>query len=130
MKTFSFFRKIDNIRILLHGIDNKSIVYTTKVFKEMSASPFWKEKSNTIISNEECFIVAVIEMRELKYIASSRIEFEAVLSYSKVGSNAVLPLENVSISALDTMGENFDLLTSDECLYNIIFINSFVNATV
>ncbi|CAH4030489.1 unnamed protein product [Pieris brassicae] len=103
---------IENIHILFHGTDNKTITYTTKVFEE--SSTIWKEITNTMNSNQECYVVAVLDMRELKYGVFSKIEFEAVLSFTKLGSSYVLPLENVSISVMEIMGEDFELLMSNE----------------
>ncbi|XP_022125885.2 uncharacterized protein LOC111000662 [Pieris rapae] len=103
---------IENIHILFHGTDNKTITYTTKLYEE--SNKIWKEIPHTIKSNQECFVLAVLDMRELKYSVSSKIEFEAVLSFTKLGSSYVLPLENISISVMETMREDFELLMSNE----------------
>ncbi|CAK1551467.1 unnamed protein product [Leptosia nina] len=114
---------IDNIHILFHGLQKKSTEYTTKIYEETSYSPYWREKDfHSIKSNEECSIIGIIEMKELKY-SVSKIEFEAVLSYMKQGKSYVLPLDDVSISAIDTMGENFDILqSSEEDKYKVLAI--------
>ncbi|XP_045502048.1 uncharacterized protein LOC123699196 [Colias croceus] len=106
---------IENIHILLHGTSKLSISYTTKIFMPIKSSPFWQESGfHSIQNNEEHFIVGVIDLKELKYNICSKIEFEVALSYKKQGKSYLLPLENVLVSALDTMGKDYDVILDNK----------------
>ncbi|VVC97986.1 unnamed protein product [Leptidea sinapis] len=68
---------IDNVHILLHGKSKDSVTYTTKIFKEIPESPYWQEKnSHSLRSNEKCSVVAVVDLKELKYTITSKLEVE------------------------------------------------------
>ncbi|XP_050674410.1 uncharacterized protein LOC126971936 isoform X2 [Leptidea sinapis] len=105
---------IDNVHILLHGKSKDSVTYTTKIFKEIPESPYWQEKnSHSLRSNEKCSVVAVVDLKELKYTITSKLEVEGAISYTILDNKHILPLENISISTVETMGEQFDALVSD-----------------
>ncbi|KAI5635134.1 hypothetical protein NE865_12164 [Phthorimaea operculella] len=116
---------VENINVLLHS-SQAAIVYTTKVFDKISASPRWAEKtSNAITPNSEYnAIVAVIDLNELKYRITSKINLKGAISYKVDSKEYLLAFEEINLSATDTMHElYFDVLSrvldNDE-EYNII----------
>lgn len=58
-------------------------------------------------------MVAVIDLKELKYYVTSKIEFCGAICYKSKEKECLLPFENIVISALDTMGEKYDVLADD-----------------
>uniref|UniRef100_A0A2A4J5I0 Uncharacterized protein n=1 Tax=Heliothis virescens TaxID=7102 RepID=A0A2A4J5I0_HELVI len=122
---------LEDVHILIHsqtGIQENttknilhSIEYTTKIFEKTATSPFWEEKkTQTIRKNIDSAIVAVIDLEELKSSVISRIEFNAIVFYKKYGKEFLLPIEDVYLSSLDTMGEEFDVFSSEPMDSNIL----------
>ncbi|XP_038210966.1 uncharacterized protein LOC119831610 [Zerene cesonia] len=106
---------IENLHFLLHDTTKHAFCYTTKIFKPTTSPPFWEESGfHSIQNNDKHFIAGVVDLKELKYNISSKIEFEVVLSYKKQGKSYLLPLDNVVVSALNTMGKDCDVILDDE----------------
>ncbi|XP_026763149.2 uncharacterized protein LOC113521714 [Galleria mellonella] len=105
---------MEDVHILLHSTNKPSLVYSTKLFQKTNIEPFWIEsKLQTVECNKEYAIIAVIDIKEMKENVISSIEFSGVLVYKANRREYILPFEPVNISTLQTMGENFDVLSSD-----------------
>lgn len=103
-------RPLKEVCVLLHSDSKQSVEHNTKVFETISKPPHWKERDAEISSYNESTVVATVDLKELQFDAASRIEFEIALSYTKSGKIQIQPIESVSISPLDVMGENSDVL--------------------
>lgn len=57
-------------------------------------------------------VVAVIDQNELQYNVTSSIKFTGIISYKLKDKEHILPIENICISALDTVGEKIDVLSN------------------
>lgn len=109
-----YFRALENVQILLHGTEGESMEYTTKIFERVNTPPFWKEtQSQKLSPNVESALVVVIDMGELKDNATSKVEFNAVIIYKNKGYECILPVDAVTVSSIDTMGELFDVMCND-----------------
>ncbi|KAM3963345.1 uncharacterized protein ACR2FA_002714 [Aphomia sociella] len=105
---------IEDVHILLHSRNRSSLVYTTKIYEKERAEPFWIETDLQCLKTiEEYAVVGVIDIKELKENVTSRIDFNTALVYKKQGNEHLLPFQNVSVSALDTMGGQFDVLCAN-----------------
>ncbi|XP_046970104.1 uncharacterized protein LOC124537332 [Vanessa cardui] len=113
---------ITDISVLLHGTSKHSLDYTTKIFNQIPRPPYWKEIKSQIDSFNESTVVAVIDIKELKYNVMSRIDFDIVVSFTQEDKSFLLPLESVGISALDTMGPSFDVLSVGEEEHDILML--------
>nr|XP_021182169.2 uncharacterized protein LOC110370613 [Helicoverpa armigera] len=122
---------LEDVHMLIHGQTgiNKSssnnilhsIEYTTKIFQKTTTSPFWEERrSQTIKRNIDSAIVVTIDLEELKSSVVSRIEFNGIIFYKKNGKEFLLPIEDLYLSSLDTMGEEFDAFSSEPMDSNIL----------
>lgn len=100
------------MHILLESETCLSLTYTTKIFIHITESPFWSEQIQTIKPNVATAVVAVMNQNELQYNITSSIKFTGILSFKLNDKEKVLPIENVIISALDIMGEEFDVLSN------------------
>lgn len=78
----------------------------------MTESPFWCEQTQTLNPNMDTAVVAVIDQNELQYNVCSSIKFTGIISYKLKDKEQIIPMENIYISALDTMGEEFDVLSN------------------
>ncbi|KAJ8717875.1 hypothetical protein PYW07_005805 [Mythimna separata] len=104
---------LEDVHILLHGTTGQSIEYTTKLFEKIETSPFWEETGTQVLKyNKNSAIVTVIEENELRSNVVSKIEFNGVIFYKKNGKECLLPMEDVRLCSLDTMGAEFDVLSS------------------
>ncbi|XP_059060777.1 uncharacterized protein LOC131853763 [Achroia grisella] len=104
---------MENVHILLHSTSRPSLVYTTKLFERINYEPFWLESKMQIVkTNKEFAVVAVIDVKEIKDNDTSRIDISGAMVYKREGKEHILPFDCVSISALDAMGEQFDVLSS------------------
>lgn len=55
----------------------------------------------------------IIEFDELFNTSFSKVELDGVVAFKKNGKEYLVPFDQVVISSLDAMGENFDVLPSD-----------------
>lgn len=102
----------------------------TKVFEHISKSPHWKETDAQIAANNESTVAAVMDLEELQFEVGVT-EFEIAISFTKSGKNYMLPVENVSISPTEIMGDNFDAwCSSDTGKFSFCFELFFVNQLV
>ncbi|XP_034835209.1 uncharacterized protein [Maniola hyperantus] len=101
---------IKEVCVLLHSDLKQSVEHSTKVFETISKPPHWRETDAEISSYNKSTVVATVDLKELQFDVASRIEFEITLSYTKSGKIQIQPIESVSISPLDIMGENSDVL--------------------
>ncbi|XP_026492575.2 uncharacterized protein LOC113398179 [Vanessa tameamea] len=113
---------ITDINFLLHGTSKHSLDYMTKIFNQIPRPPYWKENKSQIDSFSESTVVAVVDLKELKYNITSRIDFDIVVTFTKEDKCFLLPLESVAISALDTMGPSFDILSVGEEEHEILML--------
>ncbi|XP_023948500.1 uncharacterized protein LOC112053336 [Bicyclus anynana] len=104
---------IKDVHILFHSDFKQSIEYRTRVFVNTTKSPFWKETDAVIASHNESMLAAVIDLDELQFDETSRINLDVALSFTKSNKTHLMTLESVSIRPLDMMGENFDILYSN-----------------
>lgn len=101
------------MHILIHGTTGQSIEYTTKLFEKTDESPFWEESGTQILKcNKNSAVVVVMDLEELKSNVVSRIEFNGVIFYKMNEKECLLPIEDVKLSSLDTMGMEFDVISS------------------
>ncbi|CAG9564042.1 unnamed protein product [Danaus chrysippus] len=107
---------LENVVVLLHGSNLPSIDYTTVLLKETSDAPYLKKIDSWIESNSEAIVIAVVDLDELKNNVLSRLDFDVVVSYKKNDEIYLLPFKSVSISAMDTMGEDIDILSHSESI--------------
>ncbi|CAH2089508.1 unnamed protein product [Euphydryas editha] len=105
---------ISDISVLLHGTNKQSLTYTTKIFNEIPVSPYWEEVNSQIGSNKFSTIVAVVDLKEIRNNTMSSIDFDTVVSFKREEKSYLLPLGTIGISALDIMGDNFDILSNEE----------------
>lgn len=113
MQNFKFCRPLEDVHILIHSTTGQSIEYVTKLFEKTEKSPFWEEtETQTLKPNKNSAVVVVIDWEELKSNVVSKIEFNGVIFYKKNGKECLLPIENVKLSSLDTMGSEFDVMSS------------------
>ncbi|KAJ8717228.1 hypothetical protein PYW08_005627 [Mythimna loreyi] len=104
---------LEEVHILLHGTTGQSVQYTTKLFEKIETLPFWEEKgTQTLKYNKNSAIVTVIDEDELRSNVVSKIEFNGVIFYKNNGKEFLLPMEDVKLCYLDTMGAEFDVLSS------------------
>lgn len=107
------YRVLEDMHILLHGTNEHSTEYTTKLFEKINSSPFWVEtQTQTLRCNIKTAIVVVIDLEELKSNVVSKIEFNGVIFYRFMGKECLLPIDDVKLSSLDTMAEEFDVISS------------------
>ncbi|CAB3228837.1 unnamed protein product [Arctia plantaginis] len=112
---------LENVQILIHGTTGKSIEYTTKIFEKMSTPPFWKEtQSQKLLCNVESALVVVVDLKELKDNIIRRIEWNEVIIYKNEEHECILPIDAVTLSSKDIMGEQFDVMCNDLSDINII----------
>ncbi|OWR45177.1 hypothetical protein KGM_207499 [Danaus plexippus plexippus] len=111
---------LENVVVLLQGTNLPSIDYTTILLKETSDAPHLKKIDSQIDSNSEVIVIAVVDLDELKYNVSSRLDFDVVVSYKRNDEIYLLPFKSVSISAMDTMGTDFDILACNEDYKSIV----------
>ncbi|XP_053614498.1 uncharacterized protein LOC128677576 isoform X2 [Plodia interpunctella] len=103
---------LEDVHILLHVKNKSSIVYRTRLFERLPSSPYWKERDSYTIEETEVAITAVVDLKEIKETVLSRVDFTGVLVYQRGGQEFLLPFDNTALSANDTMGEEFDVLSS------------------
>lgn len=99
--------------MLLHGASRPSIEYKSKLFIQIPTSPFWSETKSMLNSEDKCTLVTILDVDEVKNDTETRIDFDVVISLKLKGTNYLLPLDSVSISALDMMGEKFEMLADE-----------------
>lgn len=103
---------LEDVNIVLSS-SSTSISYITKLFEKTNTQPFWFEsQTQELKPTIETGIVAVINVDEFKNNILSDIEFKGMIIYKKENKDCLLPFEDVIISSLDTMGENFDVLAT------------------
>lgn len=105
---------LEDVNILLHGTTGLSIEYTTKIFEKITSPPIWKETDSQYLKpNRESALVVVLKVKEMKDNILSKVEFNGVIHLKKSGLECTLPIGDVNLSSLDTMGEQFDVLCTD-----------------
>lgn len=88
------------------------MTYETKLYEKIPTSPFWRKKdSQKIKHNTETAIAVTIGPKELQSNLTSKIQFNMVVFYKKRDKEFLKTIEDVVISALDTMGLQFDALS-------------------
>lgn len=96
---------------MLHGTNRQSMVYITKLFEKTKAAPFWEEKdTQSLLDDHNVAVVTVIDADEIAMNYLSKIEFNGVISYKRLGKENVMPFNHVVLTSVDTMGEGFDAL--------------------
>ncbi|KAJ0174153.1 hypothetical protein K1T71_010299 [Dendrolimus kikuchii] len=103
---------LKDVNILLRNT-SQSLVYSTKLFEKISKPPLWTESPTQKVKPDlETAVIGVINIEQLKNNILSRIEFKGTICCKKEGNDCFLPFNDVTISSLDTMGEDFDVLSS------------------
>ncbi|CAH0724420.1 unnamed protein product, partial [Brenthis ino] len=112
---------LENICVLLHGTTRPSMEYISKLFIQIPQSPFWKETNLKLDSKETCTIATIVDLDEIQHNVDSRIDFDVVISLKLKEKHYLLPVDSVAISALDVMGQKFDILSDyDDDVNNLI----------
>lgn len=111
---FTCSRPLEDIHILLTLATIPSLSYTTKLFKNTDTLPFWREQNQTLLPNCETTVVAVFRLNDIKPSVTSNIVVNSALSYKIKEKTIVMPVCEVVISSLDTCGDDFDALSSNE----------------
>lgn len=83
------------------------------MFTPIPNAPFWSERKSTLHSEEKCTLVTIVDVDEIKNDTESRIDFDVITSMKLKGHDYLLPLDSVCISALDMMGDKFEILADN-----------------